>query len=204
MGWCVFIGDCIGRFGWHRSQPNAMVPHQAFMKEFHIRYYNRDFRAEHKAGRTPHMLYRQLAIEQPMRLQPGQVTGPFYGYDFDKKKVCVCLALWSLLQESVTDSIFEWTNERTNEKYFRCRRWPSTRTTTSRCTHTSRTNIFSSQKIVREWTKSEGSKKEEPSMENIWTVSSNSKRLPSSRYRNRRAKERNGSFHDRQIHQKNI
>ena len=42
----------------HSSQPDALVPHQAFIKEFKIRYYDRDYRAEYAEGRKPNVVYR--------------------------------------------------------------------------------------------------------------------------------------------------
>lgn len=68
------------------SQPSAKVPHQAFMKEYQIKYYDRDYRKGHIEGRKPVILYRQLVIENPLRIRPGETVGPFYGHGFEKKK----------------------------------------------------------------------------------------------------------------------
>ncbi|KAF0983849.1 hypothetical protein FDP41_007764 [Naegleria fowleri] len=77
------------------SQEDVAIPRQAFIKNFHIKYYQQDFRRG--AGWNPEhidtIVYRQEVIENAqkgkLKLMPGQPVGPFYGMDMDKKAAYV-------------------------------------------------------------------------------------------------------------------
>jgi hypothetical protein len=75
------------------SQPDAIIPRQAFMKEFHIKYYQHDFRDQKSTQDIEHepykVIYRQDIIKNPMRLYPGQTIGPFHGHGMEKKSIFV-------------------------------------------------------------------------------------------------------------------
>jgi len=73
------------------SQENAAIPRQAFIKSFHIKYYQQDFRRGE--GWNPEFLdtivYRQEIIEGAkngkFKLMPGEPVGPFYGMGMEKR-----------------------------------------------------------------------------------------------------------------------
>ena len=73
------------------SQPDVNIPRQAFIKDFHIKYYQQDFRRGQ--GWNPEYLdtivYRQEIIEDAQKgkykLMPGQPVGPFYGMGMESK-----------------------------------------------------------------------------------------------------------------------
>jgi hypothetical protein len=73
------------------SAPEANIPHQAFMKEFHIKYHEQDYSIRKKDPKfRDEFLYRQDVIERAKNgtyiLDEGAPIGPFYGRGMDKKK----------------------------------------------------------------------------------------------------------------------
>lgn len=74
---------------FERSQPSAKVPRQQFMKEFHIKYYKRDYRLGGEADKEQQnqfkIIWRDEIIESPIRLQRGETMGPFYGFGLEKR-----------------------------------------------------------------------------------------------------------------------
>lgn len=70
------------------SQPRAETPRKEFIREFNIKYYDRDFRSAASKNNVE-ALYRQQVVENPTRLQKGETVGPFYGYGMEKRKIVV-------------------------------------------------------------------------------------------------------------------
>ncbi|KAL9643275.1 hypothetical protein ABK040_014731 [Willaertia magna] len=77
------------------SAEPANIPKQAFMKQFHIKYYEHDHRRG--LGINPdfidQIVYRQEIIEAAkagkLKLKPGEPVGPFYALDMEKKHAYV-------------------------------------------------------------------------------------------------------------------
>lgn len=63
----------------NRSLPKGVTPRQEFMKEFHIKYYKRDFRSHiPETEEDYYIINRCDVIKDPIRLFPGETVGPFY------------------------------------------------------------------------------------------------------------------------------
>jgi hypothetical protein len=58
------------------------------MKDFHVKYYKRDYREGGEGDRTQNLfkiIWRDEAIEKPVRLQKGETVGPFYDFGLGTK-----------------------------------------------------------------------------------------------------------------------
>ncbi len=75
---------------WNNSsQPDAAVPRQEFIKDFHIKYYQRDYRtkAAHKDAyyANSEVVFRQEVFKKPYTIIEGEPVGPFYGFGMENK-----------------------------------------------------------------------------------------------------------------------
>ncbi len=67
-----------------------MIPKQEFMKEFKVKYYERDYRTKsQKQTDKMKISFRQLVIDNPLRVKLGIQVGPFHGTGVAKKKVSI-------------------------------------------------------------------------------------------------------------------
>jgi len=64
-------------------------PTGEFIRDFTVKYYERDYRASKQASLNFEILYRQQIIDEPARLKKDETVGPFYGQGMADKKLVV-------------------------------------------------------------------------------------------------------------------
>jgi hypothetical protein len=71
-----------------KANQGANIARQQFMKEFHVKYYKRDFRLGGDGDREQNkfkILWRDEVLMDPIRLHKGETVGPFFGENMEKK-----------------------------------------------------------------------------------------------------------------------